>query len=181
MGVVRVSSRLECCLQGLPGQVVVDTAIEALNNMSRMVPAGTEIGNYRVIDVLGEGGMGVVLRAVHTRLGRKAAIKLLHRDYASNPDMIKRFFNEARAVNQIGHEHIVEIFDDGFLPTGEAYYVMELLPGETLGARLRRERRFELFRTIHIIAQIADALAASHTAGITHRDLKPENVFLIDR
>ena len=92
--------------------------------------------------------------------------------------MVSRFVTEAKAVNQIGHEHIVDIADFGNTPDGEFYFVMEYLQGESLSDRLRRETRIDVDAALSISAQIADALNASHEQGIIHRDLKPENIFL---
>ena len=92
--------------------------------------------------------------------------------------MVSRFVTEAKAVNQIGHEHIVDIADFGNTADGEFYFVMEYLQGESLSDRLRRETRIDVGAALSISAQIADALNASHEQGIIHRDLKPENIFL---
>jgi len=142
---------------------------------------GTMVGVYRLLDHLGAGGMGDVYRAEHVKLGRRVAVKMLRPQYASNPIAVSRFFAEARAVNRISHENIVEITDfiEGF--DGDNCLIMELLEGEDLGQRMMRERHLPLFATVQIAAQIAGALAAVHDAGIIHRDLKPDNVFLIQR
>src|SRR5580692_6385947 len=94
----------------------------------RPLPApGTEIGNYRILDLLGSGGMGQVFLAEHKKLGRKVALKLLLPEFAGNPEVVSRFFHEAKAVNQINHEHIVEIVDFVEEPGGYNYFIMELL------------------------------------------------------
>jgi serine/threonine-protein kinase len=124
--------------------------------------------------------MGRVFRAVHQRLGRNVALKILSPDLADNPRVASRFFSEARSVNQISHENIIEItdfFDDG----PEKYYVMELLAGESLLAALRRDGALPVRRLLKIALQVCDALAAVHDAGMVHRDLKPENIYLIER
>jgi serine/threonine protein kinase len=144
---------------------------------------GTVLGSYRLIDVIGEGGMGVVYVAEHMRLGRHVAIKTLRSEFATNPTAVHRFFSEARAVNRIRHEHIVEITDFVEEPGGDNYYIMELLQGTTL-ANLIDEAGIipiPLERSAAIMLQIATALEAVHAAGIIHRDLKPDNVFLIER
>jgi eukaryotic-like serine/threonine-protein kinase len=140
---------------------------------------GQSFGNYRVTQLIGEGGMGVVYLAEHPTIGRRAAVKILRPGLTDNPEIAKRFFNEARAANAIRHPGIVDVFDSGTLPTGVSYIVMELLEGESLAARLRRVGRLPAGDARNFAAQIASALAAAHTAGIVHRDLKPDNLFLV--
>lgn len=142
------------------------------------LPAGTVIGNYRICELLGQGGMGRVYVAVHSKLGRKVAIKVLRDELSSNPMTVSRFFDEARAVNRISHPNIVEVTD--FIDQPSAY-IMELLYGEDLADRLTRESVPPLATTLSICSQMASALAATHAAGIIHRDLKPDNIFLVDR
>jgi eukaryotic-like serine/threonine-protein kinase len=141
---------------------------------------GQQIGNYRVIQKLGEGGMGVVYLAEHAVIGRQAAIKLLLPAMSANAEAVTRFFNEARATARIKHAGIVEILDCGSLANGQAYIVMEFLQGETLGAYAARYGKLSadphLARAV--VRQVATALGAAHARGIVHRDLKPDNVFL---
>src|SRR5947208_841461 len=136
---------------------------------------GETFGNYRVTELIGEGGMGVVYLAEHPRIGRRAAVKVLRAGLTDNPEITKRFFNEARAANAIRHPGIVEVFDCGTLPSGTSYIVMELLEGENLAVRLRRVGRLPIVDARRIAAQTASALAAAHAAGIRHRYLKPGN------
>jgi serine/threonine-protein kinase len=140
---------------------------------------GKTVGNYRIVGRLGEGGMGEVFLAAHPELGRKAAVKILREDLARGSEHVQRFLNEARAADSINHPAIVKVLDMGTMPSGAPYIVMELLEGETLGARLQRCGRFDPRAAADIIACAADALAAAHAAGIVHRDLKPDNLFLI--
>jgi len=140
---------------------------------------GETFGNYRVTELIGEGGMGVVYLAEHPAIGRRAAVKILRPGLTDNPEILKRFFNEARAANAIRHPGIVEVFDCGTLPSGVSYIVMELLEGENLAARLRRAARMRHPDARRIAAQTASALAAAHAAGIVHRDLKPDNLYLV--
>jgi serine/threonine protein kinase len=139
-----------------------------------------QIGNYKVIQKLGEGGMGVVYLAEHAVIGRQAAIKLLLPAMSANAEAVTRFFNEARATARIKHPGIVEILDCGTLANGQAYIVMEFLQGETLGSYSTRYGKLaddpNLARAL--IRQVATALGAAHARGIIHRDLKPDNVFL---
>ena len=140
---------------------------------------GINVGNYRISALIATGGMGTVYAAEHPGIGRRAAVKVLQRGLARDPQMVTRFLNEARAANAIHHPGIVEIFDSGTLPDGAAYIVMELLRGESLGARLVRRRRLPLQEAVGIIEQAAEALGAAHAVGIIHRDLKPDNLFLV--
>ncbi len=144
-----------------------------------MGTAPTTIGPYRVLDTLGEGGMGTVFLGEHTLLGRRAAIKVLLPDLSAKRDIVKRFFNEARAVTQIADPGIVQVFDFGFDADGAAYIVMELLEGESLSARLRRVKRMSVPDCLRLARMAATSLAAAHAKGIVHRDLKPDNIFVV--
>ncbi len=139
---------------------------------------GSILGSYRLLEVLGEGGMGIVYLAEHVKLGRKVALKTLRSELATNPDAVRRFFAEARAVNRICHDHIVEITD--FVEDGN-YYIMELLQGVSLTAAMEATPVMPLDRAVGIMTQVAAALDAVHDAGIIHRDLKPDNIFLVER
>jgi serine/threonine-protein kinase len=144
-------------------------------------PAAAELGSYRLLDRLGEGGMGAVYRAVHRKLGRVVAIKVLQRDLTADRGIINRFFHEARAANTIRHEHVVEVYD--FVEDGEnVYFVMEFLKGRDLHEAIHRRPAgsgpIEPARAVAILEQAAAALFVTHAREIIHRDLKPENVFL---
>jgi serine/threonine-protein kinase len=146
-----------------------------------MIAVGQTIGNYKITAKLGEGGMGVVYLAEHPVIGRKVAMKAIHPELSRNAEVVSRFVTEAKSVNQIGHEHIVDISDFGNTPDGEFYFVMEYLQGEAMADRLKRVIKMSPAQTLPIAAQVADALAASHKHGIVHRDLKPENIYLVPR
>lgn len=152
---------------------------ETFAHVDRDVPAGTVVGEYRIESKLGEGGFGAVYRAVHPLIGKMAAIKVLGREFSSNPQMVSRFVAEARAVNQIRHRNIIDIFSFGQLADGRQYYIMELLEGESFDAYLARHGRLTLAEAMPILRGIARALDAAHGKNIIHRDLKPENVFLV--
>jgi serine/threonine-protein kinase len=143
-----------------------------------MVP-GTQVGAYRVLQQIGEGGMGSVWLAEHTMLGRRAAIKVLHPMFTARPDIVMRFFNEARAATAISDPGIVQIFDFGTHVDGCAYIAMEMLEGEPLDRRLRRLGRMPIADALRILRQVASTLGVAHQRGIVHRDLKPENIFLV--
>jgi eukaryotic-like serine/threonine-protein kinase len=140
---------------------------------------GQTVGNYRITQLLGEGGMGAVYLAEHPGIGRKAAVKVLHPELTRHTDMAARFFNEARAANAIHHPGIVEVFDFGTLPTGVSYIVMELLQGESLAGRLRKGGPLPMAAALEYATQAAAALGAAHKEGIVHRDLKPDNLYLV--
>jgi len=146
-----------------------------------LIAAGQSIGNYRIVSKIGTGGMGAVYLAEHPLIGKKVALKVIHRDLANNKEVVQRFFQEAKAVNKIGSDHIVEIHDFGVTPEGDHFYIMEYLDGKTLAALLSRDHVLEIMRALHISAQIASALGAAHNAGVIHRDLKPDNVMLTTR
>jgi tRNA A-37 threonylcarbamoyl transferase component Bud32 len=146
-----------------------------------VLAAGQSIGNYRILNKIGTGGMGAVYLAEHPLIGKRVALKVIHRELAGNRDVVSRFFQEARAVNKIGNEHIVEIHDFGVSPEGDHFYIMEYLEGLTLASVLSREKVIDVMRALYIAAQIANALAAAHAAGIIHRDLKPDNIMLMTR
>ncbi len=146
---------------------------------------GDSLGSYQLVKLLGEGSMGRVFLANHALLGRKVAIKILRPEQYRNADLIQRFFQEARTVNQINHEHIVEIFDfvqevgaDG--PTS-VYCVMELLSGMSLGQALEKGPPMGVRRGLGIVRQLCDALSAAHKVGVVHRDVKPDNIFITER
>ena len=140
---------------------------------------GQTLGSYRILSKIGRGGMGDVWLGEHTAIGRKAAIKILHPEFAAQPAIVQRFFNEARAANLVKHPGIVDIYDFGQAPGLGAYLVMEYLEGESLARRMRGGRPFAPVVAARIVARIASALGAAHARGIVHRDLKPDNVFLL--
>ncbi|MBI1946521.1 MAG: serine/threonine protein kinase [Deltaproteobacteria bacterium] len=147
---------------------------------SRTLRAGAQIGVYRILSVIGKGGMGIVYAAEHTRLGKKVAIKVLRSELVEDDVQVARFFAEARTANSVGHENIVEVHD--FIEEGPyRAFVMELIEGITLSRELVAEKPLPLPRLARIGRQVADALAAVHDKQIVHRDLKPDNIFLTTR
>ncbi|HWM88536.1 MAG TPA: serine/threonine-protein kinase, partial [Kofleriaceae bacterium] len=142
------------------------------------IVAGSIVGNYRILEPLANGGMGIVFLGEHLQLGRKVALKFLHERLLSDRWAVSRFFAEAVAASRISHPGAVSVFDYGSFEGG-AYLVMEFLRGETLRARLERERRLPIPRVLDIGVQLALTLAAAHDAGVIHRDLKPDNIHLV--
>ncbi len=144
---------------------------------------GHRIGPYRIVRLLGAGGMGMVYEARRDLIDRRVALKTLHPQYALDQVVAERFITEAKVLSQLEHLSIVNISDFGFAEDGTAYLVMEYLHGESLAACLQRHARsatpFPLVRVLRIAWQAADVLATCHGQGIIHRDLKPENIMLI--
>lgn len=134
---------------------------------------------YRIVKLLGEGGMGAVYEGENVRIHRRVAIKILHSNVASSEDAVQRFEREAQAAGRIGSEHIVEVLDLGDLPSGDRYMVMEYLDGESLSDRISSTGQMSPQTTASIIIDMLEGLKAAHSAGIIHRDLKPDNVFLL--
>jgi eukaryotic-like serine/threonine-protein kinase len=136
-------------------------------------------GKYRIIELIGEGGMGAVYLGENVRIQRKVAIKVLHGAYSSNTEVAQRFEREAQAAGRIGNDHILEVLDLGELPAGDRFMVMEHLDGETLAHRIKRLGRMSPQQVAPLAKQMVAGLAAAHAAGIVHRDLKPENIFVL--
>jgi eukaryotic-like serine/threonine-protein kinase len=139
---------------------------------------GVTVGSYRVTQKVSVGGMGTVYRAEHALIGKPAAVKVLHPELRGNPEVVQRFFNEAKATTQIKHPGIVEIFDFGYLDSGDGYIVMEFLDGMSLARRLETGGTMEEGEAAMLMKSVCNALSAAHAKGIIHRDLKPDNLFL---
>ncbi|MGC4090427.1 MAG: serine/threonine-protein kinase [Polyangiaceae bacterium] len=135
-------------------------------------------GKYRLEKQLGRGAMGAVWAATHVTLGQRVAIKVIAPEHAQSPEARARFGIEAKAAARLKSRHVVQVYDDGETERGLPYIVMEYLEGETLEARLERERGLHLVDAVRITGQVARALARAHARGIVHRDLKPANIFL---
>jgi serine/threonine protein kinase len=143
--------------------------------------ATTLDGRYRVLRVIGEGGMGIVYEGEHTLIERRVAIKVLREDFCRRPDAVERFRREAKSASRIGHPNIVDVLDFGETPSGASYFVMEMLDGQDLADLLARTGALNPSQAVSIVHQCCHALAAAHDKGIVHRDLKPENILLIER
>jgi len=160
---------------------VETTRAIACRDTGRAYPVGAVLGSYRLLQQIGAGGMGRVFVAEHVRLGRRVALKVLRSEFSGNLEAVKRFFAEARAVNCISHENIIEVSDFVESRNGPSFYIMELLHGQDLRGVQEREGILPIERILRIGAQICSGLGAAHAAGIVHRDLKPDNIFLIER
>ncbi len=152
------------------GTVLVDARSDPL--------LGQTVGSYRLAKVLGRGGMGVVYLGVHPGIGSRVAVKVLSPAASSDPSLVERFFSEARSVNVIRHESIVNVLDLSLLPDGRPCITMEYLDGVPLTRHLNHTRPFPLGNLAHIGLEVLGALTAAHALGITHRDLKPDNIFI---
>ncbi|HEX9101844.1 MAG TPA: serine/threonine-protein kinase, partial [Polyangia bacterium] len=161
-----------------PTEPSADTPSSVELQIDSELQPGTWVGEYQIESKLGQGGMASVYAGVQPVIGKKVAVKVMSRQLCVDPVQVERFVQEARAVNQIGHPNIVDVFAFGALPDGRSYFVMEWLQGETLASRLRRGW-LTVPEAVAIMFQICDGLAAAHDKGIVHRDLKPENIFLV--
>jgi serine/threonine protein kinase len=147
-----------------------------------MLPVTVDVGQiiegkYRIVRLIGQGGMGAVYEGVNQLIDRRVAIKVMLPDIGSAA--VGRFEQEARAAGRIGNDHILEILDVGKLPDGAHYMVAEYLDGESLESRLESRGALQPGELAPIALQLLGALAAAHRAGVLHRDLKPDNVFLV--
>ena len=142
------------------------------------IAAGTQLGPYRIVELIGAGGMGEVYRAEDTRLNRLVAVKVLLGTVATNPDLLRRFEQEARTLAALNHPNILAVHDIGAYE-GAPYLVSEFLEGETLRDKLNAGP-IPVRRAVEYGLGIVDGLAAGHSKGVVHRDIKPENIFLTD-
>jgi serine/threonine protein kinase len=142
---------------------------------------GRSIDKYRILGVVGRGGMGAVYEALNTTINKRVAMKCIDTSLADNPEATARFQREAMAASAVESPHIVQIFDAGVTAEGTPYIVMELLRGRDLGKCIAALGRLELGDALHVVAQVLRGLGHAHAAGIIHRDLKPDNVFLVER
>lgn len=142
---------------------------------------GKEIdGRFKIIEVLGSGGMGTVYKAYQPLLDREIAVKVIKRELSEDETVTRRFLKEARASSKLSHPNIIMIYDFGRTADGLLYIMMELLKGKSLSKVIEQEKNLSVQRVIHISNYVCDALSNAHEKGIVHRDLKPENIFLIE-
>ena len=157
----------------------VDEIIEDLEGGADPLLGRIIAERYRIEELLGRGGMGVVYRVEHVRIGKLMAMKLLHGALAREKEVVKRFKREAEAVSRLDHPNTVQVFDFG-QSEGMMYLVMEYLPGRDLGQLLKDEGALDFTRVARIGAQVCGSVAQAHDLGIIHRDLKPENIMVLE-
>lgn len=165
-------------VQGV-GATVVESVVAAQPADDLRELIGKRIGNYVIDRPLGRGGMAVVFVAKHPTLGREVAVKFLKPALHGDLEMAERFLQEAKVTATLAHPNVVEILDFGEFER-RPYYMMELLQGEDLRAKLRDNRQRPYREVVSYLEQICDALDAAHKVGVVHRDLKPDNIFVID-
>ena len=158
-------------------QEVISAADRRLSDSNQAWMGKIVDGRYRVHEVIGRGGMGVVYRVEHLRMGKIAAMKVLHRDLVTDPEVQRRFETEAASISKLNHPHTVQVFDFGNF-AGNAYLIMELVRGLDLGRVISRDGPIAWSRAARLFVQICGALQEAHEIGIVHRDLKPENVLI---
>ena len=146
---------------------------------TRQLDAGTKVGDYVIERVIGAGAMGEVYAGKHPVIGKRVAIKVLRHELAASPEAAERFIREARAVNQIDHENVIDVFAFGRLDDGRLYLVMDLVEGKSLRAHLVNGP-LPIDRALSILDTVADALDAAHGKGVVHRDLKPDNIVIAE-
>jgi serine/threonine-protein kinase len=169
----RLAAHLDACSTC---RLAVSEVARATEGEDRL-PVATRVGDYEIVTLLGRGSGGTVYGARHVLIEKSVAIKVLDRSLQGDPAALSRFIHEARAVNQVCHANLVDVFGFGELPDGRPYLVMEWLRGMTLRERLAQGALAEA-EAAGALVQLACGLEAAHRAGIVHRDLKPENVFL---
>src|SRR5436190_19060330 len=164
----RAASFIETSAVGLATKIIQNGQADSL--------VGQTIGHYKISESIGTGGMGEVYLAIDITAGRKAALKLLPMRFTGEPERLKRFQQEARAVVALNHPNILTVYEIGE-DHSIHYIASELIEGETLRQRLTRGR-IEVGEALDVAIQVASALDAAHAAGIVHRDIKPENIML---
>ncbi len=190
-GAERLERHIDGCascrglVEGLAAAMQRDTAAQApaaLQPAAKVeppVPGDVIDGKFRIVSVLGQGGMGAVYKAEHIQLNHMVALKFMLPKLTTNPVAARRFLREARAVVRLETPYVARVFDLGTLPNGAAYLVMEYLEGETVHALLQRRRRLEPREALQLVREAALGLEVAHQAGIVHRDIKPQNLFLV--
>lgn len=165
----------------LIGAITAIFGTHTINALRAEVFEARQLGQYRLQERIGAGGMGEVYLAEHQLLKRPCAIKLIRPDAATDPRALARFEREVRATARLSHPNTVEIYDYGRTEDGTFFYVMEYLPGLSLDELVRRHGPLPAARVIHLLRQSCEALSEAHEAGLIHRDLKPANIFAARR
>ena len=155
--------------------------VQTIDTLRHEAYEARQLGQYRLTELIGEGGMGKVFKAEHQLLKRPCVVKLISPDKAGDAKVLKRFQREVRSTSKLTHWNTVEIYDYGSTSEGVFYYVMEYLPGLSLSEIVKRFGPMPPERVIHVLQQACDALSEAHAAKLIHRDIKPGNIFLAER
>jgi eukaryotic-like serine/threonine-protein kinase len=165
----------------LVGAVTATIGVQTIGALRKEAYEAKQLGQYRLRQRLGGGGMGEVFLAEHQLMKRPCAIKIIRPDKAGDPRVLARFEREVRATAKLSHWNTIDIFDYGRAEDGTFYYVMEFLPGLSLHDLVTRYGPLPAARVIYLLTQTCDALCEAHTAGLIHRDIKPANIFAAER
>lgn len=165
-------------LWGACAVALATVASQVIYGLRQEIRDARKLGQYTLLHKLGEGGMGQVFRARHAMLRRPTAVKLLHPDRTGGIEDLARFEREVQLTAQLSHPNVVTVFDYGCTPDSVFYYAMELLPGKNLEDVIASGGPMPPGRAIHVLRQVASALAAAHAVGLIHRDVKPANILL---
>lgn len=172
---------VETMTWALLGVSLVGVASRVIYGLRREAREAQKLGQYTLLEKLGEGGMGQVFRAQHAMLRRPTAVKLLHPDRVGGVEDLARFEREVQLTAQLSHPNVVTVFDYGRTPDGVFYYAMELLDGANLEEVVELGGPMPPGRVVHVLTQVARALAEAHAVGLIHRDIKPANIILCSR
>jgi serine/threonine-protein kinase len=176
-----LSALPEVCILMATSVAIAVFGSHKIRELQKKAHEAERIGQYRLKDVLGFGGMGAVYLAEHVMLRRPCAIKLIRPDQAGDPNTLLRFEREVQATATLTHPNTVEIFDYGHAEDGTFYYVMEYLPGMNLEDLVERHGPMPPERALHLMRQVCQALREAHSIGLIHRDIKPSNIFACER
>jgi len=159
------------------GVLIAAVGVHTIGSLRREVYTAKQLGQYRLKQKLGSGGMGEVYLAEHQMLKRPCAVKLIRPEKAGDPKMLARFEREVRATAKLSHWNSIDIYDYGRTADGTFYYVMEFLPGHNIGEIVDDYGPIEPARTVYLMDQVCAALNEAHGVGLVHRDIKPANIF----
>ncbi|MGI9427089.1 MAG: serine/threonine protein kinase [Bythopirellula sp.] len=157
--------------------ITATVGVKSINSLRSEAFVARQLGQYRLKQMLGSGGMGEVYLAEHEMMKRPCAIKVIKPEKAGNPKVLARFEREVRATAKLSHWNSIDIYDYGRTDDGTFYYVMEFLPGHNLGELVDAHGPLPTARIVHLMRQVCDALAEAHEHGLIHRDIKPANIF----